>query len=44
MTKQIALRAVPDDIYWKWKREKEDGEYDNWTEFFTNKVGDDYGA
>jgi len=43
MTKQIALRAVPDDTYWEWKREKEDGEYVNWTEFFMDKVGDDNG-
>jgi len=40
MTKEIALRSVPDDTYWEWKREKEDGPYNNWTEFFQDKVGE----
>ncbi|EGQ44118.1 MAG: hypothetical protein J07AB43_01770 [Candidatus Nanosalina sp. J07AB43] len=34
MAKDIVLKNVPEDQYWKWKRQKSDSGARNWVEFF----------
>jgi len=40
MAKDIVIKDVEEEKYWEWKREKSDGEYSSWNEFFTDKLGD----
>jgi hypothetical protein len=34
MPKDVVLKNVPDDEYWEMKREKDEGDYSSWTEYF----------
>lgn len=38
MVKEIRLTKVPEELYWEWKKDKENGKYKNWTEYFKEET------
>lgn len=36
--KEIRLTKVPEDLYWKWKKDKNSGDFNTWTEYFNENT------